>query len=136
MRAGSGEILEPPSEAELAVLRLLASDLSAREIGAKLFLSPNTVRSHMRRIYRKLGVNSRAEAVARADALGARANGITQVICHVSPALGTLRAMLEAWQIGCTDSRSKVSSATVRAMHSRAWLSHARGEDGPGRSRP
>jgi ATP/maltotriose-dependent transcriptional regulator MalT len=68
-RAGSGEILEPPSEAELAVLRLLATDLSAREIGAQLFLSPNTVRSHTRAIYRKLGVSSRADAVARADAL-------------------------------------------------------------------
>ena len=69
-RAGSGEILEPPSEAELAVLRLLASDQSVREIGATLFLSPNTVRSHTRAIYRKLGVNTRADAVARADALG------------------------------------------------------------------
>jgi LuxR family transcriptional regulator, maltose regulon positive regulatory protein len=68
-RARSGEVLQRPSEAELAVLRLLASDLSAREIGAKLFLSPNTVRSHTRALYRKLGVNSRAEAVARADAL-------------------------------------------------------------------
>jgi LuxR family maltose regulon positive regulatory protein len=69
-RAGNGEILEPPSPAELAVLRLLASDLSAREIGAQLFLSPNTVRTHTRAIYRKLGVNSRADAVARADAFG------------------------------------------------------------------
>jgi LuxR family maltose regulon positive regulatory protein len=68
-RAGSGELLQLPSEAELAVLRFLASDLSAREIGAKLFLSPNTVRSHTRALYRKLGVNSRADAVARAGAL-------------------------------------------------------------------
>ena len=44
-RAG-GEVLEPPSEAELAVLRLLATDLSTREIGERLFLSPNTIRSH------------------------------------------------------------------------------------------
>lgn len=69
-RAHQGEILEPPSEAELAVLRLLASDLSVRQIGAALFLSPNTIRSHTRAIYRKLGVNTRADAVARADALG------------------------------------------------------------------
>ena len=52
------------------MLRLLASDLTVREIGATLFLSPNTVRSHTRAIYRKLGVRSRADAVARADALG------------------------------------------------------------------
>jgi LuxR family maltose regulon positive regulatory protein len=68
-RADRGEILESPSEAELAVLRLLASELSAREIGSRLFLSANTVRTHTRAIYRKLGVNSRADAVARATLL-------------------------------------------------------------------
>jgi LuxR family transcriptional regulator, maltose regulon positive regulatory protein len=70
LHAGHGEILDVPSEAELAVLRLLASDLSAREIGAQLFLSPNTVRSHIRSIYRKLGVGSREDAVARAETIG------------------------------------------------------------------
>jgi LuxR family maltose regulon positive regulatory protein len=69
-RVGNGEMLEPPSEAELAVLRLLVTDMSAREIAQSLYLSPNTVRSHSRAIYRKLGVNSRAHAVARAEALG------------------------------------------------------------------
>jgi ATP/maltotriose-dependent transcriptional regulator MalT len=69
-RAGSGAILDPPSEAELAVLRLLATDLSARQIGEKLFISHNTVRSHMRSLYRKLGVSSRADAIARATTLG------------------------------------------------------------------
>ena len=69
-RAADGDLLEPPSEAELAVLRLLASDLSVRQIGGELFLSPNTVRSHTRAIYRKLGVNSRADAVARAGVFG------------------------------------------------------------------
>lgn len=69
-RANGGALLEVPSEAELAVLGLLGSDLSARQIAAELFLSPNTVHSHTRSIYRKLGVNSRAHAVARADTLG------------------------------------------------------------------
>ena len=69
-RASSGEVLELPSEAELAVLRLLASDLSAREIGDQLFLSQNTIRSHTRALYHKLGVHSRADAIARATALG------------------------------------------------------------------
>jgi len=68
-QASVGEILELPTEAELAVLRLLATDLSAREIGGQLFLSPNTVRSHIRAIYRKLGVSSREDAVARAEAM-------------------------------------------------------------------
>jgi LuxR family maltose regulon positive regulatory protein len=69
-RAASGELLEPPSEAELAVFRLLATNLSVREIGERLFLSPNTIRSHTRALYRKLGVHSRSDAIARASALG------------------------------------------------------------------
>jgi LuxR family transcriptional regulator, maltose regulon positive regulatory protein len=68
-QASDGEILEAPSQAELAVLRLLATDRSAREIAGELFLSANTVRSHTRAIYRKLGVRSREDAVARANAL-------------------------------------------------------------------
>ena len=51
---------EPLSERELAVLRLLATDLSQREIGAELFVSFNTVKSHTRTVFRKLGVASRA----------------------------------------------------------------------------
>jgi LuxR family maltose regulon positive regulatory protein len=69
-RAYRGEALERPSGAELAVLRLLASELSARDIGGRLFLSANTIHTHTRAIYRKLGVNSRTEAVARATVLG------------------------------------------------------------------
>ena len=69
-RASSGEMLEQPSAAELEVLRLLVTDLSKREMGERLFLSPNTIRSHRRALYQKLGVHSRAEAVARATALG------------------------------------------------------------------
>jgi LuxR family transcriptional regulator, maltose regulon positive regulatory protein len=69
-RAGHGEMLEPPTRAELAVLRMLATDLSNRQIGERLFLSPHTIRSHTRALYRKLGVNARQDAVARATALG------------------------------------------------------------------
>ncbi len=69
-RASSGELLEQPTEAELAVLRLLAGELSTREIGERLFLSQNTIRSHRRALYQKLGVHSRVNAVARATALG------------------------------------------------------------------
>jgi LuxR family transcriptional regulator, maltose regulon positive regulatory protein len=69
-RAAVGELLDPPSPAELAVLRLLDNDLSVRQIGEELFLSANTVRTHTRSIYRKLSVNSRADAVTRAGALG------------------------------------------------------------------
>jgi LuxR family transcriptional regulator, maltose regulon positive regulatory protein len=57
------------SERELGVLRLLASDLTQREIGRELYLSFNTVKSHSRSIFRKLGVSGREEAVARAREL-------------------------------------------------------------------
>jgi LuxR family transcriptional regulator, maltose regulon positive regulatory protein len=53
------------SQRELAVLRLLASDLSQREIGVELYISLNTVKFHVRNVFRKLGVSGRAEAVAR-----------------------------------------------------------------------
>ncbi len=69
-RAAGGAMLEPPSSAELAVLRLMATDLSTREIGERLFLSANTIRSHTRALYRKLGVHSRTDAIARATVLG------------------------------------------------------------------
>ena len=54
------------SERERAVLRLLGGGLSEREIGQELYVSFNTVHSHVKAVYRKLGVSSRAEAVARA----------------------------------------------------------------------
>ncbi|MBV8218157.1 MAG: hypothetical protein JO325_06825, partial [Solirubrobacterales bacterium] len=57
------------SERELGVLRLLASDLTQREIGRELYLSLNTVKSHTRSIFRKLGVSGREQAVARAREL-------------------------------------------------------------------
>ena len=68
--AGSGRLVEEPSPAELAVLRSLAGGLSRREIGARLYISLNTVKTHTRELYRKLGATSSADAVARAKALG------------------------------------------------------------------
>jgi LuxR family maltose regulon positive regulatory protein len=65
-----GELVEPLSARELDVLRLLAEGLSNREIGDRLYLSPNTVRIHASNIYSKLGVSSRTQAVAKARALG------------------------------------------------------------------
>ena len=64
------DLVEKPSPAELAVLRCLAAGLSRREIGEQLYVSLNTVKTHTRELYRKLGASSRADAVARAEALG------------------------------------------------------------------
>lgn len=58
------------SERERELLPLLAGTLSQREIGAVLHLSLNTVKTHSRMLFRKLGVSSRAEAVTRARELG------------------------------------------------------------------
>jgi LuxR family transcriptional regulator, maltose regulon positive regulatory protein len=64
------ELLDPLSERELAVLRLLPTNLSAGEIGNELFLSVHTVKTHMRKLYAKLDAHARAEAVQRGRALG------------------------------------------------------------------
>ena len=70
--APSRPVSEAPelSERELSVLRLLASPLSQLEIGAELYVSLNTVKTHSRHIFRKLGVSARDQAVARARELG------------------------------------------------------------------
>jgi LuxR family maltose regulon positive regulatory protein len=68
--AVAGAPLEPLSDRELAVLRFLPTNLSAGEIGGELFLSVHTVKTHMRKLYAKLDVHTRAEAVARGRALG------------------------------------------------------------------
>ena len=69
-RARSGDLLEPPSKAELVVLRMLDSDLSISQIAERLHLSRNTVKTHIRAVYRKLGVSNRADAVSRASSYG------------------------------------------------------------------
>jgi LuxR family maltose regulon positive regulatory protein len=60
---------EELSEGELRILRLLATDLTQREIGRELYLSVNTVKSHAHAIYIKLDAASRHEAVQRGRAL-------------------------------------------------------------------
>jgi LuxR family maltose regulon positive regulatory protein len=62
-------LLEPLSPREIEVLRLLPAGLTAEELARELFISVNTVRTHMKNIYSKLGVHSRHEAVVRASEL-------------------------------------------------------------------
>jgi LuxR family transcriptional regulator, maltose regulon positive regulatory protein len=61
---------EPLSKTELRVLRYLPTHLSAPEIARELFVSPNTVRTHIRSLYAKLGTHGREETVVRARGLG------------------------------------------------------------------
>jgi LuxR family maltose regulon positive regulatory protein len=58
-------LLEPLSERELAVLRFLPTMLSNAEIAAEMFVSPNTVKTHLKHVYRKLDVADRRHAVRR-----------------------------------------------------------------------
>jgi LuxR family maltose regulon positive regulatory protein len=58
------------SEREIEVLRLLATPMTQREIGDRLYVSLNTVKSHAKSIFRKLDASDRSEAVARARELG------------------------------------------------------------------
>ncbi|TCS43773.1 LuxR C-terminal-related transcriptional regulator [Reinekea marinisedimentorum] len=64
------ELVEPISERELDVLRLLASELSGPDIAARLFISINTFRTHTKNLYSKLQVNNRRAVVRRAQELG------------------------------------------------------------------
>jgi LuxR family maltose regulon positive regulatory protein len=71
------------SDAELRVLRYLPSNLRAPEIASELFVSANTVRTHLRHIYAKLGAHTRSEAVLRARELrliGPSPSRITQTV--------------------------------------------------------
>jgi LuxR family transcriptional regulator, maltose regulon positive regulatory protein len=67
---GGSAVLEPLTTRERQVLGYLSSHLSGPEIAARIYVSPNTVKSHMKAIYRKIGAGSRAEAVATAVSLG------------------------------------------------------------------
>lgn len=63
------ELIEPLSDREVDVLRLLRTDLSGPEIADELAVSLNTLRTHTKNIFEKLGVNSRRAAVRRAEEL-------------------------------------------------------------------
>jgi len=74
MRADRGPAaavrIDPLSERERVIVACLADGLTVAQIAGRLFISPNTVKSHVRSVYRKLEASSRAEAVERARALG------------------------------------------------------------------
>ena len=63
-------MVEPLSQRELEILKLITQGLANREIGERLFLALDTVKGHNRRIFDKLQVQSRTEAIARARELG------------------------------------------------------------------
>ena len=68
-RSPAKRLIEPLSEREMEVLRLLRSELSGPEIAERLIVSLNTLRTHTKNIFNKLGVNNRRSAVRRAEEL-------------------------------------------------------------------
>ncbi len=68
-QSANNVLVEPLSERELEVLRLVAAGLSNREIGERLVVSPGTAKTHVHNIFGKLGASNRAQAVARAKEL-------------------------------------------------------------------
>jgi LuxR family maltose regulon positive regulatory protein len=67
---GAGSLVEPLTNREQDVLALLADRLRDKEIAEKLVVSPATVKSHLKGLYRKLDVGDRREAVSRAREMG------------------------------------------------------------------
>jgi LuxR family maltose regulon positive regulatory protein len=64
------ELIEPLTDREMDVLRLLPTELTTAEIAGRLFISYHTVRTHLKHIYGKLNAHSRHEAASRAEELG------------------------------------------------------------------
>jgi LuxR family maltose regulon positive regulatory protein len=67
--AGDSTLVEPLTERELTVLRYLQGTMSNLEIASTLYVSVNTVKTHVKNIYRKLHAGRRREAVERAREL-------------------------------------------------------------------
>jgi LuxR family maltose regulon positive regulatory protein len=67
---GPKPLLEALSESEIRVLRYLPTNLTGPEIARELYVSVNTVRTHMRHLYEKIGTHTRADTVDRGRALG------------------------------------------------------------------
>ena len=66
------ELIEPLTRREIVVLQNLSGDVTLEEIASKLFVTRNTIKSQVRSLYRKLGVSTRADAVAWAQVAGLR----------------------------------------------------------------
>jgi len=69
-KTSDADWIEPLSDRELEVLQLIAEGLSRQEIATKLVLSLNTIKTHARNAYSKLGVNNQIQAVGKAKSLG------------------------------------------------------------------
>jgi LuxR family maltose regulon positive regulatory protein len=76
------------THSETRVLHYLSTNLSTREIADELYLSVNTVKTHQRHLYQKLGARSRTQAVEQARALGLIASASTRISASFAASLG------------------------------------------------
>jgi DNA-binding CsgD family transcriptional regulator len=115
---------EPLTASEARVLRYLPTHLGAAEIAAELYLSANTVKTHLRHLYRKLGAHSRPEAVQRARAIGLLtkpAVGQNQVLLSERPVVARSAGIADlgfAWEPGSSIKR-RTPSASSKSRNSR-----------------
>ena len=68
--ANPSNIIEPLSDREFDVLHLLVDGLTNQEVAQSMHVSVNTVKTHLKNIYGKLGVHNRKRAIAQAEMLG------------------------------------------------------------------
>ena len=77
-RNAAAPLLEPLSDRELTVLRYLPTMMSNAEIAAEMFVSVNTVKTHLKHVYRKLDVTDRRDCVRRGRELRLLSPGISE----------------------------------------------------------
>jgi DNA-binding CsgD family transcriptional regulator len=96
---GGAALVEPLTSREIDVLRLAASGLSIAQIGHELYLSRNTVKSHLAHAYGKLGAHNRAEAVAAGLLCGCiNESALTSRVDQIALGSGTAVAVHRARQ--------------------------------------
>jgi LuxR family transcriptional regulator, maltose regulon positive regulatory protein len=88
---GMVQVIEPLSERERLVLVYVERRLTVAQIATELFISPNTVKTHMRRLYRKLGVATRDEAIRKARSLGLHIDPRGEITRGSPPSRGAAR---------------------------------------------
>ena len=95
-RDGAESLREPLTESEMRVLRYLLTDLSKQEIANELYVSVNTVKTHVKHVYAKLGARTRRQAIARARELGLLKRSLSSSSAATQPPAADLGQEIES----------------------------------------
>jgi hypothetical protein len=116
------------------VLRYLPTNLSTPEIAAELYLSTNTIKTHQRHLYQKLGAGSRTEAVERARALGLLAPSSRRPASTRSASAGARLALRARLQVAGQDPPELAAGADAQLSEHLAQvvLDRPGGQEQPG----